>query len=242
MKSEQIVLLAKSGLSSSHSGRKPRKERPNNKPKKPVSRPVGTKCHICGKKGHWAPECCSKTNGKDDSYYPKGSVNLAIENPQPLEECEVGQMLMASSDSILSTGILLDYGATSHMFMSCDHFIKYTESSDEFMTIGGHNHVPVAGQGSVYFSALLPKGYFNITLHDVLHIPYLGANLISLGALYCQGVSVKSLNNGLVLSKNSEGLFRASLTGSTGTLYYIQCRPLASNIAYLAGTPGSMCL
>jgi len=112
------------------------------------------------------------------------------------------------------------------MFMSHDHFIKYMESSNEFVTVGGHNRVPVAGQGSVYFLTLLPKGYLNITLHDVLHIPHLGANLISLGALHRQGVSVKSLNNGLVLLKNGEELFRASLTGSTGTLYHIKCRPL----------------
>jgi len=77
-------------------------------------------------------------------------------------------MLMVLSDFILNTGILLDCGATSHMFTSCNHFIKYTESSDEFVTVRGHNCVPVAGWGFVYFSAPLPKDYFNITLHNVV--------------------------------------------------------------------------
>jgi len=79
-------------------------------------------------------------------------------------------------------------------------------------------------------------------LEVLITIPHLGTNLVSLGALYCQGVSVKSFDNGLVLSKNSKELFRAFLTGSTDTLYHIQCMSLASNTAYLSETSGSMYL
>ena len=75
------------------------------------------------------------------------------------------------------------------------------------------------GRESVHFSSLLPNSHLNIILYDVLHIPYLDANLISLGALHWQGMSVQSIDNSLVLSKNSKELFRASLTGATGTLY-----------------------
>ena len=78
--------------------------------------------------------------------------------------------------------------------------------------------------------------------YNVLHIPHLDVNLVSLGILHHQGVSVKNLNNSLVLSKNGEELFRASLIDSTGTLYHIQYRPLTSNMAYLAKTPSSICL
>jgi len=97
----------------------------------------------------------------------------------------------------------------------------------------------VTGRESINFTALLPNGHLSIILHDVLHIPYLGANLVSLGALHRQGVSVRSLDNSLVLSKNGKELFRA-LTNSAGTLYYIQCAPLASNITYLAKNSGNM--
>ena len=149
-------------------------------------------------------------------------------------------MLMASDDTISSASILLDCGATSHMFTSREHFTTYTESSNEFVTVGGHNRVPVAGRGSVLFSAKLPDSCPNITLHDVLHIPHLGANLVSLGALHCQRISVKSFDNGLILSKNDEELFRASFTGLTGTLYHIECSTLVTGAAYLAGNSLSM--
>ena len=142
---------------------------------------------------------------------------------------------MASTDTILSADILLDCGTMSHMFTSREHFVTYVESSNEFVTIGGYNKVPVAGRGSVLFSAMLSSSWLSITLRDVLHIPYLGTNLVSLGTLYRKGASVQSFDKGLVIFKDGEELFRTSLTGSTGTLYHIQYVFPVTGTAYLAG-------
>jgi len=60
----------------------------------------------------------------------------------------------------------------------------YVNSINKFVTVGGHNHVPVAGQGSVHFSVVLSNSCLNITLHKVLHISHFSINLISLGTLY----------------------------------------------------------
>ena len=68
----------------------------------------------------------------------------------------------------------------------------------------------------------------------------LGTNLVSLGALHCQEVSIRSLDNSLVLLKDGEELFQASLTNSASALYYIQYVSLASNITYLAKNSGNM--
>jgi len=114
---------------------------------------------------------------------------------------------MATYDSFPSTGILLDYGTTAYMFTNKQHFSTYVNSINEFVTVGGYNCVLVAGRGSVYFSTVLPNDCLNIIFHEVLHIPYLGVNLISLGALYHQGVSMKSSDDGLILSREGEKLF-----------------------------------
>jgi len=140
LKSEQTALFTKSSLSSTHSEKRPWRGKSNNKP--PICS-SGTKCHICGKKGHWAPECHSKPFRRNDSYHPEGSANLAVEHSISLGECKVGWMLMASSDTILSTKVFLDCGATSHMFMYRKSFTNYTKSSNEFVTIGGCNRVSV---------------------------------------------------------------------------------------------------
>jgi len=122
--------------SSSNPGKK---EKSNDKAKKSKTRPAGTKCHFCGKQGHWAPEYRSRLSNKGDSHQSGGSANLAVEQPQSPEECEVGKMLMASNNTISSASILLDCGATLHMFTSREHFITYIESSNEFVTVGGYN-------------------------------------------------------------------------------------------------------
>jgi len=208
---------------------------------KSKTQPSGTKCHVCDQVGHWVPECPSRSN-KGDSHWSGGSANLAVEHLQSLEEHEVGKMLMVSNNTISSTSILLDCGATLYMFTSWEHLTTYTESSNKFVMVGSHNCVSVSGWGSVLFSTKLPDGQLNITLHNVPHISYLGANLVSLGTLHYQGVFVKSFDNRLILSKDNKELLRASLTGSTGTLYHIQCTTLVTGTAYLAGGLFSMYL
>ena len=87
----------------------------------------------------------------------------------------------------------------------------------------------------IFFSTKLPSGRLSITLRDVLHIPYLGTNLVSLGALHRKRAFVQSFDKGLAIFKNGKELFRASLTDSTGTLYHIQCASPVTGTAYLAG-------
>jgi len=71
------------------------------------------------------------------------------------------------------------------MFSERERFISYTKTNDgQLVTVGGLNHTPVVGHGSVSFQAKLPSGQITlVTLRNVLHVPSLGANLISL----CKG-------------------------------------------------------
>jgi len=128
------------------------------------------------------------------------------------------------------------------MFTRKELFITYIESFNKFVTVSSYNRVSIAGQGSVLFSAKLSSGQLNTTLCDVHYISYLGTNLVSLGALYHQGVFVQSFDKGLVLFKDGEELFRALLTGLTRTLYHIQCFSSVSDTACLAGGLLSICL
>jgi len=53
---------------------------------------------------------------------------------------------------------------------------------------------------------------------------------------------MKSSDDGLILSREDEELFQASLTRSTRMLYYVQCAFLKSGMAYLASSLLSMYL
>ena len=190
LKFEQMALFTKSSLSSTHFEKRSWRGQSNDKP--PICS-SGTKCHICGKESYWAPKCYSKPFRRNDSYYSEGSANLAVEHLISLGECKVGWILMALSNTISSTKVLLDCDATSHIFMCHKSFTNYIKSLNKFVTIGRHNQVPVAGQESINFTVLLPNGHLSIILHDILHIPYLSANLISL--VSC--IVVRKLNSKL---------------------------------------------
>ena len=77
----------------------------------------------------------------------------------------------------------------------------------------------MAGIGSVTLTMILPDGTSKLTLTNTLHIPTLGADLISLGVLHRKGALVQSWEKGLIISKDGEDLFTAVLDGSTGMLY-----------------------
>jgi len=61
-KSHQIALFTKPSLSSNDSKKREKKAKHLDKGKKPRTRPIGTRYHVCGQERHWAPECTSKVN------------------------------------------------------------------------------------------------------------------------------------------------------------------------------------
>jgi len=250
-KSDQMALIAKLSLNSSAGGSTPGTKKKFKKGKfKPWKRPTDTTCHNCGEKGHWSLDCPKKGESRDGHSKPGGSAHIAIQSSGSREvgkmlmatgsNCEVRQADMASVVGSI-TGILLDCAATSHMFMECHLFITYEAlTNNEYITVGGWHQVPVAGIGSVSLNMILPNGTSTLTLTDAFHIPTLGANLVSLGVLHRKGASVQSWINGLIISKNNKDLFSATLGGSTGTLYQIQCTDYDQGSAYMSTGPLSM--
>ncbi|KAJ3569220.1 hypothetical protein NP233_g5191 [Leucocoprinus birnbaumii] len=183
-------------------------------------------CFDCGAKGVWRghPECSNpKRKGGGSKPQSGGAANIAVDGLKSLGDREVGKVLMAVEGDELGDGLILDCGATSHMFSKKEFFASMIpEASGEYVTVGGHNRVSVAGRGSVRFRARLEKGYLTVTLTDVLYVPKLGHNLVSLGALHKAGASVMSTENGLIVIHGGEELFRATLGGVGGALYMIE--------------------
>jgi len=171
---------------------------------------------------------CPKREADEKGKEKSGSsANLATSSNtlRNLGSREIGQLYMVSNKGSPSDNeVLLDSGATSHMFCDRGYFTKYRQSAPgETISVGDAHHVPVVGRGSVVFHSKLPQnGYRTITLHNVLHVPVLAANLVSLGTIQQTGLGVRSYDQGLVITENTdskEELFRASFRDST--LYHI---------------------
>ncbi len=230
VKADQLALLSRQSGSSSGSGGKGGKKSKKGKGKRKAK--PEDECFNCHQKGHWKGDCPSAP--KNEKKPGGKSANLTVEEPQSSGIREVGQMVIAVSGGTLGLELLLDCGATSHMFTQRECFDAYTSSDKGFVTVGGRNRVPVVGQGTVKFRAKLPQGITTVILHNVLHVPHLGANLVSLGALQRNGATIQSDDGGLIIMLKGEPLFRAVLAGETGTLYFIQRAYDSEHSAFLA--------
>ena len=116
-------------------------------------------------------------------------------------------------------GLLPNSTASCHMIADQSYFTKYCNIKGQHISMGGFNKLPVARMGSITFKANVPNGVNNVILHDVLHIPTLRANLISLGLLQQAGVSIRGLPFGICLAWEEQDFCHANLIGSNGTLY-----------------------
>jgi len=153
---------------------------------------------------------------------------------------EIGQADMASIAGV-TDGILLDCTTTSHMFSKRHLFSSYQPlTNNEYVTVGGHNYVPVAGIGSVTLTMILSNGTSKLTLTDTLYISILGTDLISLGVLHHKGALVQSWEKGLIILKDGKDLFTAVLGGFTGMLYQVQYVDASNGSVFIAKTTFSM--
>jgi len=101
------------------------------------------------------------------------------------------------------------------------------------VTIGGLNHTSVIGHGSVSFRAKLPSSLITlVTLRNVLYVSSLGANLVSLGILQCEGASYSSQTDGVIVSLGNQELFYAVLKNASGFLYFITCAENTDHAAF----------
>ena len=109
------------------------------------------------------------------------------------------------------------------MFSEQNCFTSYTEAyNSQLVTVSSLNYISVVSYRSVSFHAKLPSGQIIlVTLRNVLHVPSLGANLVSLGVLQCEGASYSSQNDGVIVSLGSQELFHAVLKNTGGFLYFI---------------------
>jgi len=221
-KTEYLVLVAKSQGASNYGNTSGKKKTFKKKTFNPKPDDI---CCTCGQKGHWSPMCSQKK--KKGGPSGGGSANLAVESSQLVgNNREVGMVWMAINNTGLGLrGLLLDSGVSSHIFSEREHFINYTEANDsQLVTIGGLNHTPVVGHRSVSFRAKLPSGQITlVTLRNVLHVPSLGANLVSLGVLQREEASYSSQNNGVIVSLGGQELFHAVLKNTGSFLYFITC-------------------
>lgn len=182
-------------------------------------------CHHCKEKGHYANRCPKRSKKKSK---PK--------NEEKAGEASVNHAFCALSAFVPGTNVwLADTGATDHMCCTLSNFFDYSEFETPKGVRMGDNLLSAPGSGKVIVQTPTSR----CALLDVLYIPQLGSNLLSLGRLTKAGLLYCGDKTGLRIfhrDKPDETVMTASLTSNH--LLQLDFRVICNSVANNATAVG----
>ncbi len=150
----------------------------------------GIRCHCCGKLGHIQKDCW-KNSDKSKKYQQKPGVKKKNEEGNSIGLIASEHALAAESDSQVNNWII-DSGATCHI---CCNKTMFDEIHDmdkpQTVTLGDGKNIETIKRGTVKLKLKQVNGsYKKGTLHDVLYVPELSFNLLSIAKTTSLGKTV----------------------------------------------------
>lgn len=209
-----------------------------------------TFCDHCKRPGHVSEKCWIKfpelrpkdtrrplglqtnTQGKAGSK----PAALVVRDPTPGAEDDTEDYICLLSRSSSpahtsrSSDWILDSGCSSHMTFNRSAFSTYTAVSDCNVIVGTKSATEVSGRGDVIIQALCEDRPRNLRLCNVLHVPHLGYQLLSVPKIVERGLSVNFNKSKCLITKGFETVASGSSEQSLFILDLFK-QPLSSNIA-----------
>jgi hypothetical protein len=173
---EENVALAAKGKNKSKKGSKGGNKQ-KGEGKKDMSK---VKCFACHKFGHYVGQCPNKKK-------KQVAASADVEEFSHRFEKEYS-LLVCLSSRVSSTSIwYIDSGASRHMTGVREYFTDLTEIGDLEVVLGDDSVVKVVGSGTISFQReSLPP----MLLRDVLYVPGLKKNLVSVSTIEDRGYEV----------------------------------------------------
>lgn len=188
------------------------------------------KCYHCGKMGHierycWAKKEGQSTGGKKEGQ--KATVSVTEQNSDSDDSALVNttnQALPVSKTDKNNEVWIIDSGATSHMCCDKKSFAALYQIKDPIeVMVGDGRALTAVGKGDVVLDVVLPNSESkSCTLHDVLYVPELSYNLVSVAKVSQKGKIVKFTKNACYVLNKHNMIAKAAKVGS---LYQLNCRP-----------------
>jgi hypothetical protein len=152
-------------------------------------------CHRCSKPGHIARYCRSKPNfGQDDTRKSASlggeSANIVGQNGGSSSENKICLVGVAKDDA-QNMEWLIDPGASSHMSACRESMCDYKPFTPFDISIGDKTKLQVIGSGQVKLQLSVQGQQKNCVIKNVLHVPMLGYNLLSVSAMKVYGMKTQ---------------------------------------------------
>lgn len=146
----------------------------------------GPRCYTCNKYGHKSPECKSKPN-----KYQKNK-----ESKQ--NQSSYAAVFIASSG--YSDDWYIDSGASVHMTKHKNLFIEETTPDIKTIKVANNKSLPVQSSGKISLCVDNERGQQNeILFTNVLYVPELATNLLSVSQIIKNGGQVKFNKDGCII-------------------------------------------
>ena len=182
-------------------------------------------CGHCSKRGHVSSKCWEKFPHLMPDYVRKArereaaqkgliasdsDIHTAHSDEQFCLMTQARRAGATKSDQIW----IMDSGATSHMTFDRSAFHSYVDISDTTMEVGTKARTRVSGKGNVYIKVSVNNKVSSIELCNVLHVPELGYQLLSIPQVSKKGCTVIFKNDACVIHRQGEPIIKASLIKS----------------------------
>ncbi|CAI7927624.1 unnamed protein product [Closterium sp. NIES-54] len=193
-----------------------------------------SKCHYCGKAGHFWRECRKRLSDWTPSKARNHEGNAHTASGDADDSRESIVLLAGDGTNTPRDAWFLDTGATQHMTHSASFLTNVGAPRDVTRVVFGNDKsLPVVGVGSTRL--IVDGGPVDIT--NMLHIPGLKVNLLSVTQLAKKGVKVTIDDAKMNLFWKGKQFAQGILNGE---LYQLKTHPRAASSNVVQGSKATL--
>lgn len=182
-------------------------------------------CQHCGRKGHPPFRCWRRPNAKCTKCNQMGHEAIICRNKNQQHDEEAKAADQEEEDHLFvatcfssfesSEDWLIDSGCTNHMTHNKDLFRELSNASSSKVRVGNGKYIAVRGKGTIAISTYSGTKFIS----DVLYVPEIDQNLLSVGQLIEKGYIVL-FENKTCLIKDVDGkdIFKVKMRGKSFAL------------------------